>query len=238
MSGFERRPSPAQKAATERARAARRLTNLKIHEVSSVDRGAAHGATVQLLKGKPKMPTTLEVQLVDKRQSEDIFAKAIGTAMPGVAISAVCKKLVADHARGAITPAAFAKFQQELAVSLHPTASNVGVAMQRFFDSAIGKAMLADASSSGYERLQKSTALGNGYEVAKLNEMDRAEPCEDVEDCDKALEVLGKAVMAKLGGKMTLAQAITFAIENTQIGKDLARKSMDKNLQRQYPISP
>lgn len=63
--------------------------------------------------------------------------------------------------------------------------------------------------------------------------------CNDIEDADKALEVLDKAVMAKLGKPgMTLAQAITYAMEHTAIGKALARKSMNRNLARQYPVSP
>jgi hypothetical protein len=45
--------------------------------------------------------------------------------------------------------------------------------------------------------------------------------------------------MAKLGKPgMTLAQAITYAMEHTAIGKALARKSMNRNLARQYPVSP
>jgi hypothetical protein len=56
---------------------------------------------------------------------------------------------------------------------------NAGIAMTKFFDTAIGKSMLSDASQAGYAKLQHATTLGNGF-VAKVEaavEMDHGEPC-------------------------------------------------------------
>src|SRR6516162_3422145 len=48
--GFTRRPSPAQ----QRRNKARRLVNLSVHEVSSVDSGAGMGCEVKLMKHAPR----------------------------------------------------------------------------------------------------------------------------------------------------------------------------------------
>jgi hypothetical protein len=78
--GFIRKMSPAAKSEAERRKRARRLTALKIDSVDSVDKGAAHGATVELLKGH-KMPTemTLRQQLQAALDDGDVTKAAVIT---------------------------------------------------------------------------------------------------------------------------------------------------------------
>ena len=148
--------------------------------------------------------------------------------------------LVAKFVAGQITSTEAALEEQRLAMEAFPLAKSVGHALTQWHQTEIGKRFSNVMVRAGHVAVATSNPLGNGYDdVAKMNELDLGEPCDDVEDCDKALEVLGKAIMAKLGKPgMTLAQAITYAMEHTAVGKELARKSMNRNLARQYPVSP
>jgi hypothetical protein len=66
--GFTRTMSPAARAERERRRKAFRLRNLSISEVSSVDRGASHDATVRLMKRHEPQPQPERNERMEKLQ--------------------------------------------------------------------------------------------------------------------------------------------------------------------------
>jgi hypothetical protein len=234
--GYRRKMSPAAMAERE-LRKAHRLTRLRVDECSVVDRAACPGAKIKLLKNEGRPMRTIDLEDIGLEIPMTITHKH-EAPVPRDHVSIA--KAATNNLRsgGDLDQRLGSEVFKRCAVEAFPLEKTEGAAMAKYAETAIGRDFQNALVRRGYVETVTRDPLGNGYEVAKLNEMDRGEPCEDVEDCDKALEALGKAVMAKLGGKMTLAQAIDYAITHTQIGKDLARKSMDRNLARQYPISP
>jgi hypothetical protein len=121
-----------------------RLTKLRIDEVSSVIAGAARGARVLLVK--------------HDNRSEN---------MSDVGVIGVAKRASAAIAKGEIDQTTFAKLQQRLALEAWPDAPTLGHALNRFFSSEAGRAMLNAGLQANYEATQKRVASGNAYDVLK-----------------------------------------------------------------------
>src|SRR5262249_46283511 len=102
-----------------RRKAARRLSNLQIQEVSSVDRGAGHGCEIKLIKRSNEMPS---------------LNQAVGA-------SRIAKLLNDRLASGELSNVEWSQYTRELAEQLHPNARSP---LTEFFASPIGKSMLAE----------------------------------------------------------------------------------------------
>jgi hypothetical protein len=225
--GFIRKMSPAARRERE-MRKARRITALKIDEVSSCSSGAGRGVEVKLIKHE-RGGTPMRVSYVEKAPQTP-FAKA------QVAIS--------DVIEGRIDCVEGARLERQWARETFPLAKSDGEALAKWYETPIGRGFNNLLVRRGYGEVATSNPLGNGYEdaVEKMNERDHGTPHPDVDDDpDGELAKLAddiRADPAVNGGAMTQAQAIAWAITNTARGRALARKSIERNLARQYPISP
>jgi hypothetical protein len=141
---------------------ARRLINLDISEISSVDRGAGKGVRVMLMKRNDHMQTA----------DETIFK-----GLSGLQPVAIAKRAFESVAAGEISEHRFAEIQKQLAVAMFPAAPNEGVALAKFL-----------ATAAGAETLRPRTGLGfaQNYELMKAegNEprAERAQPDGDNDD--------------------------------------------------------
>jgi hypothetical protein len=156
--GFARRPSPAQ----QRQNKARRLVNLSIHEVSSVDRGAGPGCEVKLLKRDEG------VEKMDKRGGShhpvndlphDKHAMDLNTAYRVSKLMSL-DKLFKDHSAGKIDGALMSEGIRKLADAEFP---NDKLAMAKY--EKAHREEFANKLRSDYARQQKDgygSALGAG----------------------------------------------------------------------------
>jgi hypothetical protein len=95
--------------------------------------------------------------------------------MRGHDLVGVAKGLSNAVEKGLVTGEAFAKSQLELATQMFPNETSPYRALARLLDTNVGKVMTAKAAQANYERIQKASACGDGYEaVLKMNE--RASP--------------------------------------------------------------
>jgi hypothetical protein len=116
--GFTRSPSPAQ----QRRNKARRLVNLTIHEVSSVDRGAGPGCEVLLRKrdeGVTKMEKRGGTQHPVNDLPADKMASALGAAYRVSKLMSL-DKLFKDHSSGKIDGALMSEGIRKLADAEYP----------------------------------------------------------------------------------------------------------------------
>jgi hypothetical protein len=85
----------------------------------------------------------------------------------------VAKGLSTAVEKGAVTGEGFAKSQIELASQMYRNEPTPYHALAKLLGTNLGKAMTAEAAQANYERLQRGSALGDGYEaVLKMNERD------------------------------------------------------------------
>jgi hypothetical protein len=134
-----------------------------------------------------------------------------------------------------------AKLEQRLATEMFPTLP-LGKALTAWWATAAGAELQNAIVKRAHIATVCANPLGNGFESvtkdmrAMDDNQDGKHP--DVDgDPDDELEKLGKEYAAKMGGRMSLAAAITEVL-STPMGKRLLERSLSKNLQRQYPISP
>ena len=145
-------------------RRARRLKNLRIDSVDSVDRGAGRGVQVLLMKRDARRDdgyawaSELAHRQFQKRQQQ-------ATETYTMSISELVTKTERMRADGQISDYSNALLHQAIATEMFPEAPNVGVALAKFYGTAIGKRALQGATSKSYEEIQKRSALGNAYDV-------------------------------------------------------------------------
>jgi hypothetical protein len=137
--GYVRKQSPQSRADAARRRRARLLTNLKIDEVSSVDRGAGEGVRVQLMKRDSSG---------DEVRKWDGVGELAGPGGRGyryvkeekeMTLSDRIEKSHAAAVRGDITWHEAALDQQSRAMEMFPTAKTTGEAMTKYMQTALGK---------------------------------------------------------------------------------------------------
>jgi hypothetical protein len=142
------------------------LRNMRIDEISSVDRGAGHGVRVMLTKrdGDATRPWDGVGKLGDRGfryvQKED-------SSMREHNLVSVAKGLGNAVAKG-LDGESFAKLQTQLAVEMYPDAPTPGHALAKLMSSNVGKDMIAKAARTHYERLQLSSRCGDADLVQKL----------------------------------------------------------------------
>jgi hypothetical protein len=148
---------------------ARRLMNLRIDEISTVDKGAGRGATVELVKHE---------RGVTKMNLQEIIAKS--SELQGA---------------GLLSPYVLAIAHQERAKEL-------GISLQKYYDSDEGKKALKRATTFAYFETQR-VAPGNGHPA--LNEFNKsrpkvemADPAERARKCAAKIAAYQKAGMSYL----------------------------------------
>jgi hypothetical protein len=156
--GYTRTPSPAQ----QRQNKVRRLVNLSIHEVSSVDRGAAHGAKVLLRKrdeGKNEMH-------IDKHaprgglgvdESEKMARRDLKTA-DHVLRAFNLAKLNREHSEGKVSNVLYSQLLRHMAEAQYPGDKNAFAKFMKDNTLEMAEKVRADNAQQ-----QQQTALGNGY---------------------------------------------------------------------------
>jgi hypothetical protein len=135
------------------------LRDLRIEEVSSVDRGAGHNARVMLMKSWDGVGTEpgRDRGFVYTEQEE---------SMESHSLMRVAKGLGQAVERG-LSGEAFAKLETQLAVEMYPDAPTSGHALAKLHASNVGKAAMHKAVQSNYERLQHMSACGDAWTVQK-----------------------------------------------------------------------
>jgi hypothetical protein len=198
------RNPPIDKALEYSNRPRRKLSNLRIDEVSSVDRGAAIGARVVLTKRSDDMP--------------DVF-DSISKAMPGAITVALAKKLHDDASAGRISEMRFGQIQQEMAVSMFPNEPNVGSALAKFFQTVPGQATLAPRAKLSPEQNEALMKSESGDVASRrFRNMDGGGDS-DV-DAAKVLDELATSYAARDG--ISKSDAYT-ALLKTELGQKLIR---------------
>jgi uncharacterized protein YoaH (UPF0181 family) len=170
---------------------ARKLVNLSISEISSVDRGAAGDRAG---RGRARVMLT-------KRDDDDDLVQVAGLSMPSsiakalnslalkaeqekeapmntVPISRVqeilgtahiCKRASEAVAKGEMDQFAFAELQKTLAMKMFPQSLTEGEALSRFFNTEAGREMLNAGCRANYIEVQKKVA-GETNTVLKAGE--------------------------------------------------------------------
>jgi hypothetical protein len=174
--GYTRKPSEAQR----RRNKARRLVNLSIHEVSSVDSGAAgdhegrgraqvlllkkrdEGANMQIEKHKPygglgadETPPTEKMAMAARDlKTADHVLRAFNLA-----------KLNREHSEGRVDNVLYSELLRRMAEAENPGDKNAFAKFMK--DHALE---MAEKTRADYARTQKAGAIGNGYETAGIGD--------------------------------------------------------------------
>jgi hypothetical protein len=168
----------------------------------------------------------------------------------------VAKGLSDAVEKGLVTDEGFAKSQIELASQMFPNESSPYRALAKLLDTNVGKVMTAKAAQANYERIQKGSALGDGYQAVMKanNERDeigesadgvphirRANPStpaaadtdDDSDDPDAALEKMGEEWRrTHPNDPLTKEQAIVHVATHTPEGRRLLAASKEKSLRK------
>jgi hypothetical protein len=226
------------------------LRNIKVEEVSSVDRGAGHGVRVMLMKRdaprasevRPWDGTGLRVpdgQLGDRGfryvQKEDTPMREYSEH----SLVSVAKGLTRAVEKG-LDGETFAKMQIELASQMWPNEPTPYHALAKLLETNIGKSMTAKATQANYERMQWQSKSGDGFEaVQKMNKAephvhfddDRSGAVVDGDDPDLELAKLGEAYRRQNPQlKLSPHQAITHVIEHTDAGRAAFQRSKARDV--------
>jgi hypothetical protein len=147
--GYTRTPSAAQ----ARRNKARRLVNLSIHEVSSVDSGAAGDH-----EGRGR------AQVLLRKHDEGANEMQIEKHKPrgGLGVDESEKEAMSDFDT--------AIAEQRYAMKMFPEAKSMAEALAKWHATSQGKAVSASFVRDSYQRQQKAEALGNGYESAGIGD--------------------------------------------------------------------
>jgi hypothetical protein len=157
--GFIRKQSPASIA--DARRRARLLTNLKINEVSSVDRGAGEGVRVQLMKRDSSG---------DEVRKWDGVGELAGPGGRGyryvkeekeMTLSDRIEKSHSAAIQGHITWAEAAQEQTDRALQAFPTARSAGEAMTKYMATEVGKRDVNNLHKLQHIKQQWDTRLGD-----------------------------------------------------------------------------
>jgi hypothetical protein len=137
----------------------RLLTNLRIDEVSSVDRGAGKGVRVMLLKRHGDETREWDGRGPPLGNRGYRFVKG-ESDMPNTLSERVAKSHSAAL-RGEITFAEAASDQMDRAVEMFPHAKSPGEAMQKYMQTAIGKADVNNLHRAQHIKQQWDTRVGD-----------------------------------------------------------------------------
>jgi hypothetical protein len=145
---------------------ARRIKNLRIDEVSSVDRGAGEGVNVLLLKRLGFG----DRGFIYERAPETTLEKV----MENVSSVGVVKKLIGLVEKGECSdPIEFQKATEAAALAMFDREPNLGRALARFYDTAIGKEMLNAGVSLRTPAIQKQMREAGLTKRAQVDGADR-----------------------------------------------------------------
>jgi hypothetical protein len=190
----------------------RQIKNLRIEEVSSVDRGAGKGVRVLLMKRATERNDEMNIEQVQK-------------ILGPVHLSKRAHTLVSN---GQISEVKFAEMQQEIALQMFGAESrSVGEALNKYFSCAAGQATLAPRpllSAQQNWTLQKAEAERDDVPHARLAQPDD----DDAIDADKALDEMA-AEHRKNDPKLTHAQAVTAVLATPQ-GNEAYQRARSKHL--------
>jgi hypothetical protein len=172
--GFVRRQSPAAKSA------ARRIKNLTIDEVSSVDHGAGHGVQVLLMKRDGQRTLTKRWdgrgQLGDRgfiyeSERNEPTMDAISKGLSGIEPIAIAKRAHEALSNGEISEHRFGSIQKQLACAMFPAEPTEAHALAKFFDTVVGKSMLASrprlSAARNYELMKAEARPGEEHPAAE-----------------------------------------------------------------------
>jgi hypothetical protein len=138
------------------ARRPRYLKGLSISEISSVDRAANPGARVS----GPRL-TEFYKQILRKREQQE--QPDMQTAPVHVQI----RKAQELRSSGRIDDYTAAQLEQDLALKMFPDSPSLSHALNKLYNTEIGKRLCKSNVSAAYTDLQKRCATGDGFDVVK-----------------------------------------------------------------------
>jgi hypothetical protein len=143
---------------------ARTLRNLKIDEVSSVDRGAGHGVQVRLLK-RDATPSATEVRKWDGVGTPPGADRGYRYVTGEPNMPTLQDRIAKSHAaavQGEISFTQAALDQQNRAMEMFPLAKSVGQALDQYGQTAIGKRDIQNLKDLQFLKSQWDNRIGDG----------------------------------------------------------------------------
>jgi hypothetical protein len=152
---------------------ARTLRNIRIDEVSSVDRGAGQGVRVKLLK-RDATPSATAVKEwngiggpIDTDRGYRFIEKKEDSQMSQLEL---INKALNARAAGTLSDYDLGRMHQAWAVEAFPAERSIGAALQKWYGTVAGQQALNSAQHMYAHELQKRHACGDGFEaVMKMN---------------------------------------------------------------------
>jgi hypothetical protein len=138
------------------------LRNIKVDEVSSVDRGAGHGVRVMLTKGDPVRKWDGKGQLGDRGYR---YVENVEKGNNQMSQLQQIGKALEARARGEVSDIDLAKQHQALAVDAFPQCRSIGEALAKWYGTAPGQAALTGAQHYKSYELQKRSQCGDAWDV-------------------------------------------------------------------------
>lgn len=202
---------------------ARRLVNLDISEISSVDVGAGRGVRVMLMKAANAN------RRIDHMQTDQTIFKGLSGMVP----LNIAKAAHAAVAAGEMSEMRFSEVMKTLALSLFPDAPNEGVALAKLFETAVGKALLAPRTglsfAQNYELVKRE---GNDPTPHRARPGEEDPPAEGTpEAAHEQLSEMARERMKK-HPEQSFQQHYTAAMTDSEEGRQLARRVNGGSLQK------
>jgi hypothetical protein len=138
----------------------RRLTNLHIDEVSSVDAGAGHGVRVKLLKRDGPLTRPWDGIGTQGYDRGYVFTKG-QTTMPNTMQERIAK----SHEQAVTGQISFAKAasqQMDRALEMFPTAKSRGEAMAKYLQTEVGRRDVQNLKDLEFLKSQWDNRIGDG----------------------------------------------------------------------------
>jgi hypothetical protein len=192
----------------------RKLTNLRIDEVSSVDRGAGVGVRAVLLK---------------RQQENDMSVEALLKSMPGAGAIGLAEAAYQDRCAGKISDARYASICKSMAQSMHPSATSEGAALAQFYKTAVGQIFLRPTprlDENQHEALLKAESLSSveygrdSNRPQNYSERRSMAGATDGFDPAEALKTLAQSIAAR--DKCSLSKGYDTAMQS-ELGQKLMR---------------
>jgi hypothetical protein len=200
----------------------RQLKNLRISEISSVDRGSGKGVRVTLLKS------------ATQRNDDMAIEATIFKGLSALAPLTVAKRAHADVAAGEISDFRFAEIQKQLAILMFPNEASEGRALSKFFGTIVGKAMLAPRPALSAAQNYALMKL----EAAHIPKPHLEQPDDDDDDPDEATTALNamaaehrQRLFRETGKRITHDAAVVHVIGSDE-GNALFQRSKAESLRK------
>jgi hypothetical protein len=138
------------------------LRNIKVEEVSSVDRGAGHGVRVMLMKRDSGAPVS---KVWDGVGTEPGYDRGFYYTKGQTTMPTMQERIAKSHHAAVTGQISFAKAageQMDRALEMFPTAKSPGEAMAKYLDTAIGKRDVQNLKDLQFLKSQWDNRIGDG----------------------------------------------------------------------------